>query len=289
MGGSYNDWLKPSETELREIATIERLIASNKLILAEAHLKRLPLDTLLRFTELNQTIKTYCDKAEQASIWRKHLEYFKEGDFSLQEQRTLSISQLVKGYYFYWLAVERREQETEHFGANELEFLHKSAEQRCFNAYNSLSTWAFDLYKEGSNDHFELFLKYAEEASKYHWTPGFLLVYKACLKTAALNNYPLSYYQLALEALVTARKLSEYSDSLMAQNNAYFGRGIVEGNNHQFTSWDKAIARTIAVSKLPISLGNDAYSKGSQRARLLISEFEDTIVDNLQSPHPRLM
>ncbi|HAT1793173.1 TPA: hypothetical protein I8Y89_001189 [Legionella pneumophila] len=293
MGGSYNDWLKSSYSELKKINIIENMIKENNFASAKMLLNDLDLTTLIKYTELSKIITDFCEEPEQNDIWRVHLQSFNEDDFSFEEYLPLTLSQLVKGIYFYGQAAECREVEGKAFGHNELEFLRKSAHQHCFYAYNSLSTWAYEKYKMGLNDYFLLTLHYAQKASQYHWTPGYLLFYKTCLNLAILSNSPSLPYQEALEALLIARKLSEHPYSISAINNAYFGKGLIHGNKTQFESWDKAISETIVTGKIPSALINKIYDKASEKAKQILDEFthevkgkpEEEQLDNESAPN----
>ncbi|HHT7620373.1 TPA: lpg1670 family Dot/Icm T4SS effector [Legionella pneumophila] len=279
MGSSYNDWLKSSYSELKTINIIENLIKENNFARAKMLLNNLDLTTLIKYTELSKTITDFCEEAEQADIWRTHLQNFNEEHFSFEEYPPLTVSQLVKGIYFYGQAAECREEEGKPFGDNELEFLKKSAHQHCFYAYNSLSTWAYEKYKMGLNDYSLLTLHYTQKASQYHWTPGYLLFYKTCLNLAILSNAPSLSYQEALEALLIAQKLSEHQYSISAINNAYFGKGLIHGNKTQMESWDKAISETIAKGKIPSTLLNKIYDKASEKAKGILDEFTVEVKD----------
>ncbi|HAT1595180.1 TPA: hypothetical protein JAN72_15995 [Legionella pneumophila] len=279
MGGSYNDWLKSSYSELKKINIIENLIKENNFAKAKMLLSNLDLTTLIKYTELSKTITNFCEEAEQNDIWRTHLQSFNEDDFSFEEYLPVTLSQLVKGIYFYGQAAECREAEGKAFGDNELEFLRKSAHHHCFYAYNSLSTWAYEKYKMGLNDYSLLTLHYAQKASQYHWTPGYLLFYKTCLNLAILSNSPSLSYQEALEALLIARKLSEHQYSISAINNAYFGKGLTHGNKTQIESWDKAISETINKGKIPTVLINKIYDKASEKAKQILDKFTNEVKD----------
>ncbi len=131
----------------------------------------------------------------------------------------------------------------------------------------------------GLNDYSLLTLHYAQKASQYHWTPGYLLFYKTCLNLAILSNAPSLSYQEALEALLIARKLSEHQYSISAINNAYFGKGLIHGNKTQMESWDKAISETIAKGKIPSTLLNKIYDKASEKAKGILDEFTVEVKD----------
>ncbi|HAU1150411.1 TPA: hypothetical protein JBI12_00365 [Legionella pneumophila] len=272
MGGSYNDWLKSSYSELKNINIIENLIKENNFARAKKLLNNLDLTTLIKYIELSKTITDFCEEPEQNDIWQAHLQSFNEDDFSFEEYPPLTLSQLVKGIYFYGQAAECREEEGKPFGDNELEFLRKSAHQHCFYAYNSLSTWAYEKYKMGLNDYSLLTLHYAQKASQYHWTPGYLLFYKTCLNLAILSSSSSLPYQEALEALLIARKLAEHPYSISAINNAYFGKGLIYGNKTQFESWDKAISETISKGKISPLLINKIYDKASEKAKQILDK-----------------
>jgi len=282
MSGSYNDWLKPSEQELRIIRGIENLIKSKKPVAVNSALNKLSLDALIRLTELSSIISNYCDDAALAPLWCKHLDSFKEGGFSMQEHWPLSLPQLVKGYYFSWLAVDYRDKDNVDFGANELEFLFKSAGHHCFNAYNALIKRSLHSYmKENSEESLTVALSYAQLACDYHWTPGYLLLYKCYLVATVQSSI---FYENALVALLVARNLSEEPNSLMAQNNAYFGKGIIQGNNWQFTSWDKAIEDIVSRGKIAVSLNIEAYNKSTRVSTKLIEESQNAKAEAERAP-----
>lgn len=93
MGSSYNDWLKSSYSELKKINIIENLIKENNFARAKMLLNNLDLTTLIKYTELSKTITDFCEEAEQAEIWRTHLQNFNEEHFSFEEYPPLTVSQ----------------------------------------------------------------------------------------------------------------------------------------------------------------------------------------------------
>lgn len=265
--GAFNHWLELTAEEIAKLSIVEQYIGSNNSSLAHTLLQGIDLATLIKYTELSETIKNFCDTPAQDPIWISHLTDFSCGEFLPRVHKPLIPSQLIKGMYFYGMAIEHRTTTEQRFSADELEFLEKSAENHCFYAYNSLSTWAYEQYKSNPDSNALLLLKYVKLASDFHWTPGYLLLYKTYLNLALLSENNQFIYQYAFEALLMAKKLSESEPSLDAINNAYFGKGIIAGNKSQFLSWDSVINETINKGNIPFPMVSIIYNRVSERAK----------------------
>ncbi|MBL7479681.1 DUF5630 domain-containing protein [Legionella bononiensis] len=277
--GSFTNWLRSTEAELDVLRDIENKIQAEEHVEARSLLEKLDLTTLIKYTELSQTIQNFCSNLSQSSIWISRMDEFKKGDFSLQLYQPITPCQLIKGIYFFWQAMECRAAANARFQDDELEFLKKSAEFHCFYAYNSLSTWAFEQYKTHPEVSALVALSYAKEASQYHWTPGYLLLYKTYYNLAASNENCSYLYNPALEALLIAKKLSDHSNSISAINNAYFGKGIVEGNKSQFTSWDRAVEKVLSNSKINVFIINTIHHSAMDKAKEILVQEEQIISD----------
>jgi hypothetical protein len=270
---SYTKWLSATTDESERINHIETQITAKDTSKARALLKGLDIHTLVKFTELSKSIQAFCSQKEQNDLWESHLQRFGVYAISYQIYPPMTVSQTVKGIYYYWLAAEYRAETKSRFSENERDFLKKSAENHCFYAYNSLATWAYELSKVQFAEHATLAIGFAQEASQYHWTPGYLLLYKTYANLAILPNLSTKYYQLALEALFIAKILSTTPHSQSAINIAYFGKGIMEGNKSQMTSWEKAISDIIEKGKIPMLMVNQIYDNASNQSKKLLEKF----------------
>lgn len=280
---AFKGWLALSSVELSKLGSINDLIKLNQTVEAQMTLASLDLTTLIKYTELSTAVKNFCSKNEQSFIWRKHLQDMSQESYSIKEYSPLAVSEQVKGIYYYWQAAEIRSTEKKRFGGNELIFLMKSAENHCFYAYNSLSTWAYEKYKKGTSDYSLFAVEIAKAASEFHWTPGYLLLYKTYLNLAILNDSSSILYQHALEILLVAKKISEHADSINAINNAYFGKGLIAGNKGEFASWEDAIQQTISKGKIPTTIVNDIYTRAANSSKKILTDFKSIESDELNN------
>jgi alpha-amylase len=277
---AFEKWLECSDKDRSKLQSIEEAIKNGEYTTARAALERESLTPLIKFTESSLLIKDFCAQPEQENLWLAHLESFEEEWFSLKPHQPLRAFELIKGVYFYSRAIEQGDSDTiqSEAEADELQFLEKSAESHCYYAYATLCERAYQLYKKNPQISPLTIIKYAEDASKYHWTPGYLLLYQTYLNLAILNKDNPNFYQQALDALLMAKTLSEHQDSINATNNAYLGEGIIKGTKSQFVSWDAAASQIISRGELSPTCVDVIYDKMKRAVKNRLTINKDNLV-----------
>ncbi|WP_238584475.1 DUF5630 domain-containing protein [Legionella gratiana] len=76
--------------------------------------------------------------------------------------------------------------------------------------------------------------------------------------------------------ILVAKEITVHAYSINAINNAYFGKGLIDGNKGAFASWENAIQQTISRGKIPVTIVNDIYNRAANNSKKILADLKSS-------------
>lgn len=261
---SFTSWNKLDDDDKKHRQQIEIAIEKQNIEGALSLMTNCNFETLILLTENSNIIDTLAADEKFKSYWLDHLDAISNRNlnFKASNYTDLSAYQLVKGIFFYQLALEARHKNKIDYSNDETSFLIQSLKYHCFHAALELVLHATQNLNDMQQG--QLALSIAENAAQHHQAPGYILLFETYYLYAKHYQDEL-FFQKALFALEVAKQLCESEIANDAIMNVSFGKGLPALNICNFKSWQHASSEVITQGKLLPTQVNKAMDEANAR------------------------
>lgn len=276
---SYSQWTKLSEIEAEQKQTLEIYLAREATEEAFQLTQTLDLETIIKFACLSGQLKQFFNQAICTPLWQQHIRVFDNPSHGYQASfyQPLSAFDSLFGYCLFSLSIQARQaNDGKKYQVDEMVFLQRSAEVKCYRAYE-------ELMRRGSHDfagstflsgNANALLQPALQASTHHWTPGFILLFDAYYLLGVRTNNHFSFHE-AWVALKVAENLSTHSHSQNAMANANAGRGSFSRCLAHIDDFADGLSKVAELGKLRPNELETCSLKAKRRAESYQNSLQD--------------